>query len=65
MSPAEYLVAVKESILGDSRIERFSVTRERVEIATPTCAPSSYLPIASQLEFSEYVQRTPDGRRRW
>jgi len=62
MSPAEYLVAVKEYILGDSRIERFSVMRERVSVADAHLRARVVFADRSQLEFSEYVQRTPNGQ---
>jgi len=62
MSPAEYLVAVKEYILGDSRIERFAVIRERVSVADAHLRAQVVFADRSQLEFSEYVQRTPNGQ---
>lgn len=62
MSPAEYLVAVKEYILGDSRVERFSVIRERVSVADAHLRAHVVFADRSQLEFSEYVQHAPNGQ---
>ena len=66
MSPAEYLVAFKEYILGDSRVERFSVIRERVSVADAHLRATVVFADRSQLEYSYHWASQEDHLiRRW
>lgn len=62
MTVFEYLDAIKDRLLTDLVVSSFHVTRER---ATPTdghLRARLTLTDGSLLEFSEYVQHTPDGQ---
>lgn len=61
MTIIEYLDAIKEHLLADPIVADFSVTRERITLADGYLRARLVLSDDSRLEFSEYVQRSPDG----
>lgn len=62
MSLAEYLDSVKERLLTDPLVVAFHIRRERHTATDAHLRVRASLADGSQLEFSEYVERTPDGR---
>ncbi len=62
MSPAEYLDSVKERLLTDPLVAEFHIRRERHTLADAHLRVRASLADGSLLEFSEYVERTLDGR---
>jgi hypothetical protein len=59
---AEYLEAVKERLLADPVVSDFRVVRERATLTNGYLRARLALTDGGQLEFSEYVQRSPDGQ---
>jgi len=62
MSPAEYLDSVKERLLTDPLVVAFHVRRARCTTTDAHLRVRASLADGSRLEFSEYVERTPEGR---
>ena len=62
MSPAEYLDSVKERLLTDPLVAEFHIRRERHTISDAHLRVRASLADGSLLEFSEYVERTQEGR---
>ena len=62
MSPAEYLDSIKERLLTDPLVAEFHIRRERHTIADAHLRVRASLADGSLLEFSEYAERTPEGR---
>lgn len=60
MSPAEYLLLVKERLLSDPLVVRFHSRRERMTDATGYLRARLDLLDGSWLEFSEYFERLSD-----
>jgi hypothetical protein len=58
---AEYLEAIKERLLTDPLVSGFRLVRERAALTDGHLRARLTLADGSQLEFSEYVQRSPDG----
>jgi len=58
---AEYLDAVKDRLLTDAVVSRLDIIRERRTAADGHLRARLALIDGSWLEFSEYVQRSPDG----
>jgi len=59
---AEYLDAVKERLLTDPVVSSFRIIRERVTLTDGHLRARLALSDSSLFEFSEYVQRSPDGQ---
>ncbi len=62
MSPAEYLDVVKERLLTDPLITEFHIRRERHTSIDAHLRVRASLADGSRLEFSEYVERMPNGQ---
>lgn len=62
MTVIEYLDAVKERLTSDPVVSSFSVIRERVTLVDGHLRVRLTLSDGSTFEFSEYVQRSPDGQ---
>ena len=62
MTIAEYLDLVKERLLTDPIISHFHIVRERATVTDGHLRARLTLSDGSRLEFSEYVQRSPEGR---
>lgn len=60
MTPAEYLSLLKERLLADPLVIQFGLVRERATSADAYLRARVILKDHSQLEFSEYVQATPE-----
>jgi hypothetical protein len=60
MTVIEYLDAVKERLTTDPLVAGFSIVRERVTLVDGHLRARLTISDGSQLEFSEYVQRSPD-----
>jgi uncharacterized protein DUF6516 len=56
-----YLEAVKERFVTDPLVTRFHITRERSTVVDGYLRARLALADGSQLEFSEYMQRSSDG----
>ena len=56
MTVAEYLSSVKERLLTDARVSRFSIVRERETTTDGYLRVRAVLSDESELEFAEYVQ---------
>lgn len=59
---AEYLDSVKERLLTDPVVSSFQVVRERTTLTDGHLRVRLTLTDGSLLEFSKYVQRSPDGQ---
>ncbi len=62
MTTVEYLDAVKERLLTDPVVSRFQVIRERITLADAHLRALLTLIDSSEMEYSEYVQLTPDDQ---
>jgi hypothetical protein len=62
MTVVEYLDAVKERLTTDPMVSGFSIVRERVTLIDGHLRVRLSVSDGSLLEFSEYVQRSPDGQ---
>mgnify|MGYP001567760745 CR=1 FL=1 len=60
MTVAEYLSSVKERLLTDAQVSRFSIVRERETTTDGYLRVRAVLSDESELEFAEYVQHSPD-----
>jgi hypothetical protein len=58
----EYLDAIKERLLTDPVVYSFRVIRERATTTDGHLRARLTFTDGSQLEFSEYVQHSPDGQ---
>jgi len=58
---AEYLTSIKERLTADKVVSSFHVIRERTTLTDGHLRVRLTLTDDSQLEFSEYVQRSPNG----
>jgi hypothetical protein len=56
-----YLEAMKERFVTDPRVTQFHVIRERSTLMDGYLRARLALADGSQLEFSEYMQRSSDG----
>ena len=61
MTIEAYLAAIKERFLSDSNVIRFHVVRERSTLVDGHLRARIELADGSQLEFSEYMQRSSAG----
>lgn len=61
MNPAEYLEVVKTRLITDTIVASVDIRRERFTLADAHLRAHLELVDGSTLEFSEYVQRRPDG----
>ena len=61
MTIEAYLEAIKERLVTDPMINRFHVIRERSTLIDGYLRARLTLVDGSQLEFSEYMQRSPAG----
>ena len=61
MTIEAYLEAIKERLVTDPMITRFHVIRERSTVIDGYLRARLTLVDGSQLEFSEYMQRSPVG----
>ena len=61
MTVAEYLTSIKERLTADKVVSSFHVIRERTTLTDGHLRVRMTLTDDSQLEFSEYVQRSPNG----
>ena len=61
MTINEYLDLIKERLVTDLGVSNFQVTRERSTLLDGYIRAKLNLTDGSQLEFSEYVQRSPKG----
>ncbi len=59
MTVVEYFDAVKDRLLTDPAVASFHVIRERVTLIGGHLRARLTLTDGGQLEFSEYVQRSP------
>jgi len=59
---ADYLDALKERLLTDALVSSFEVVRERRAATDGHLRARLVLTDDSRLEFSEYVQRSPDDQ---
>ena len=59
---AEYLDSVKERLLIDTVVSSFQIVRERSTLTDGHLRARLTLTDGSLLEFSEYVQRSPNGQ---
>ena len=64
MTIVEYLSTVKARLMTDPIIFAFSIVRERVTLVDGHLRARVTLTNSTLLEFSEYVQRSYDGRIR-
>jgi len=62
MTIAEYLAAIKDRLLADPMVVRFQILRERSTLQDGHMRARLVLSDDTQVEFSEYVQRSPDGQ---
>ena len=62
MTVIEYLDAIKERLTTDSLVAGFSIVRERTTLVDGYLRARLTLSDGSFLEFSEYVQRSPDDQ---
>ena len=62
MTVIEYLDAIKERLTTDPVVSDFSVIRERVTLVDGHLRARLTVSDGSLIEFSEYVQRSPDGQ---
>ncbi|MEK7415247.1 MAG: DUF6516 family protein [Planctomycetota bacterium] len=62
MTSGEYLDVIKERLLTDPIVSAFHILRERVTLADGHLRARLTLSDDSLLEFSEYVQVSPDGQ---
>ena len=62
MTLVEYLDAVKERLLTDSNVVAFHIVRERATLTDAHLRARLTLTGNSQIEFSEYVQASPEGQ---
>jgi len=62
MTVVEYLDAVKERLTTDPVIAGFSIVRERITLVDGHLRARLLIFDGTMLEFSEYVQRSPDSR---
>lgn len=62
MTILEYLDSIKERLLTDPVVSGFDVSRERVTLSDGHMRARLTLVDGGWLEFSEYVQRSPDGQ---
>ena len=58
MTIAEYLDAIKERLVTDPAVSSFQIVRERATLVDGHLRARVTLADGSQLEFSEYVQRS-------
>jgi len=58
----EYLNSIKERVLTDAVVTSFRIVRERSALTDGHLRARLTLINGDLLEFSEYVQRSPDGR---
>jgi hypothetical protein len=58
----EYLDSIKERLLADPVVSDFCVIRERATWTDGHLRARLNLTDSGWLEFSEYVQRSPDGQ---
>jgi len=61
MTIEAYLEAIKECLVTDPMVTRFDVIRERSTLIDGYLRARLELVDDSQLEFSEYMQRSPTG----
>jgi hypothetical protein len=61
MTIEAYLEAIKERLVTDPMVTRFDVIRERSTLIDGYLRARPELVDDSQLEFSEYMQRSPTG----
>jgi len=59
---AKYLASVKERLLTDPLVSSFQIVRQRITLTDGHLRVRLTLTDGSLLEFSEYVQRSPDGQ---
>ena len=59
MTIEAYLAAIKERFVSESNVTRFHVIRERSTLVDGHIRARIELADGSQLEFSEYMQRSP------
>ena len=62
MTIVEYLDAIKERLLTEPLVSSFRVIRERATLTDGHLRARLALANGSQLEFSEYVQRSSEGQ---
>jgi Family of unknown function (DUF6516) len=62
MTIKAYLEAIKERLVTDPMVTRFDVIRERSTLIDGYLRARLELVDDSQLEFSEYMQRSPTGK---
>ena len=62
MTVDEYVAAVKERLLSDLVVSGLRIIRERATLTDSHLRARLTLTDGSQLEFSEYVQRSPDDQ---
>ena len=62
MTIAEYLTSIKERLTTESAVLSFHVIRERATLSDGHLRARLTLAEGSQLEFSEYIQRSPEAR---
>ena len=62
MTVIEYLDAIKERLTTDPVVSDFSIIRERVTLVDGHLRARLTVSDGSLIEFSEYVQRSPDGQ---
>jgi hypothetical protein len=62
MTVIEYLDAIKERLTTSTVVADFSIVRERVTLVDGHLRARLAISDGSMLEFSEYVQRSPDGQ---
>jgi hypothetical protein len=62
MTVIEYLDAIKERLTTAPVVADFSIVRERVTLVDGHLRARLVISDGSMLEFSEYVQRSPDGQ---
>ena len=60
MTPHDYLDTIKERLVTDELVSSFHVIRERATTTDGHLRVRSTLSDGSMLEFSEYIQLTPD-----
>ena len=62
MTPAEYLESIKERLLTDAIVTAFHIRRERYTVVDGHIRVRATIVDGSLLEFSEYVERTPEDQ---
>jgi hypothetical protein len=62
MTIVDYLDAIKDRLTTDPVVTSFSIVRERVTLVDGHLRARLVISDGSKLEFSEYVQRSPDGQ---